>query len=204
MCDVPAVSVAVEGKINESVARKLLREVRVVPAAIYGKRGKAHLRERIAGYNNAAGYQPWLVLVDLDQDADCAPPLLLDWTPRPAPYLCFRVVVREVEAWLLGDHEQIALLLGLPSHRIPENPESLSNPKEALVTLARHSPKTRVRDDMIPRPRSGRAVGPAYASRLMEFARMQWRPEVAARRCDSLRRAMDALKRLKNGWPARS
>jgi transposase len=43
---------------------------------------------------------------------------------------------------------------------------------------------------------SGRPVGPAYASRLIEFASSSWRPEVAAQRADSLRRTIDCLRRL--------
>jgi hypothetical protein len=49
---------------------------------------------------------------------------------------------------------------------------------------------------MVPRPASGRSVGPAYASRLIEFARSAWRPEIAAERSESLRRAIASLERL--------
>jgi hypothetical protein len=42
-------------------------------------------------------------------------------------------------------------------------------------------------------------VGPAYSSRLIEFALDEaegWRPEIAARRSDSLRRCIEGIERL--------
>jgi hypothetical protein len=47
--------------------------------------------------------------VDLDSDTGCAPPLCEQWIPGPAPFLCFRVAVREVEAWLMADAEDAIL-----------------------------------------------------------------------------------------------
>jgi hypothetical protein len=72
--------------------------------SVYGKNGKADLHKKIKGYNNAARHAPWLVLVDLD-DESCAFSLCQSWLPVPARYLCFRVAVRQVEAWLMADAE---------------------------------------------------------------------------------------------------
>ena len=49
---------------------------------------------------------------------------------------------------------------------------------------------------MVPRDGSGRSVGPAYASRMIEYVEGFWRPEVAAHRADSLRRAIACVVRL--------
>ena len=49
---------------------------------------------------------------------------------------------------------------------------------------------------MVPRPGSGRLVGPAYASRLIEYAEAHWRPEVAGQCTDSLRRCRERLVQL--------
>jgi hypothetical protein len=140
-----------------------------------------------------------MVLVDLDNDHDCAPPLRLSWLPQPAPYLCFRIAVRAVEAWLLADAEQIADFLRVARGKVPANPEMLDSPKSAMVALARASRRRDVREDMVPRDGSGRVVGPAYASRLIEFASSLWRPEIAAQRAESLRRAIDCLHPLVRG-----
>lgn len=180
------ISAAVEGVTDEAVVRRLILHVGAEPGAVYGKNGKPHLKERIAGYNHAARHAPWIVLVDLDREAECAP-------PAPAPQLCFRVAVRAVEAWLLADAETLADFLGVARNKVPRGPESLPAPKEALVNLARTSRRKAIRQDMVPREGSGRAVGPAYASRLIEFASSFWRPAEAAPQSDSLRRAIACL-----------
>lgn len=66
----------------------------------------------------------------------------------------------------------------------------------SLVNLARRSRRKAIRQDMVPRARSGRQEGPAYTSRMTEFASEKWRPEVAAEHSESLRRAIQCLQRL--------
>jgi len=195
MTDSLVISAAVEGIVDEAVIRKLIVLAGASPGTVYGRQGKPFLRQRISGYNAAAQHAPWVVLVDLDRDHDCAPPLRASWLPQVAPHLCFRVAVRKVEAWLLADAECIADFLAA-RRRVPANPEALGDPKSAMVALARSSRRKDVRQDMVPRPASGRPVGPAYASRLIEFASSLWRPDVAAQQAESLRRAIDCLKHL--------
>jgi len=193
------ISAAVEGLVDEAVVRRLIACAGGHPGPVYGKNGKPALRQKINGYNNAARHTPWVVLVDLNSDADCAPPLRHDWLPTPAPRLCFRVAIRQVEAWLMADAETLAAYLGVAKRIIPKDPESLPDGKTAMVNLSRQSRKRAIQQDMVPRPGSGRKVGPAYASRLIEYAQGYWRPEFAAKRADSLRRAIDCLRRLVEG-----
>ena len=190
------ISAAVEGIVDEAVVRKLIIDAGGLPGTVYGKNGKPFLRQRINGYNNAAHRAPWIVLVDLDREADCAPPLREAWLPEPAPDLCFRVAVREIEAWLMADAETLAEFLGVARNQIPGHPEDSDQPKSAMVNLARRSRRGAVRQDMVPREGSGRSVGPAYTSRLIEYVESRWRPEVAAQRAESLRRAIACLERL--------
>lgn len=190
------ITAAVEGVVDEAVVRRLVAHVRAVPGDVHGKNGKEHLRKRINGYNNAAQRAPWFVLVDLNSDADCAPLLRQQWLPGPAPFLCFRVAVRQVEAWLMADAETLASYLSVKRSIVPSNPEAVSNAKIEMVNLARRSRSRAIREDMVPRAESGRVVGPAYSSRLIEYAASHWRPEVAAQHADSLRRAIACLERL--------
>ena len=194
------ISASVEGDVDEAVIRRLLRDMNVCLGSCYGKNGKPQLRKRIKGYNNAADYSPWLVLVDLDQDFDCAPLLRENWLPNPAKYMCFRIAVREVEAWLLADSESMARFLGVARAKIPKAPEQLDKPKETVVSLARQSRRFSIREDMVPRPGSGRAVGPAYSSRLIEFIDTHWRPEEALLHSDSLDRTIRCLEALIKRW----
>jgi hypothetical protein len=190
------ISAAVEGLTDEAVALRLIRHVGADPGPVYGRSGKLHLRDKIGGYNAAARHAPWLVLVDLDREDDCAPPLRMRWIPHPAPQLCFRVVVRAVEAWLMADAEGIAAFLGIARGRVPANPEAEGEPKQALVNLARAARSRAIQRDIVPREGSGRSVGPAYSSRLIEFASDEWQPERACARSDSLRRAVTCLRNL--------
>lgn len=187
---------AVEGIVDEAVAKKLIIEAGGTPGAVYGKTGKPSLLRKIQAFNNAARRWPWLVLVDLDHDADCAPPFCAQWVPLYAPFLCFRVAVREVEAWLLADAESLAGFLGVRPGMIPADPERLDDPKRAMVNLARRSRRRAIKEDMVPREGSSRSVGPAYASRLIEFVQTSWRPDEAGKQAASLRRAMDNLQRI--------
>ncbi|MDE0243943.1 MAG: hypothetical protein OXM59_01145 [Gammaproteobacteria bacterium] len=195
------ISAAVEGAVDEAVVRKLITQAGGKTGSVYGKNGKPELLRRIDGYSNAARYAPWIVLVDLNGDAECAPSILNDWVPRPAPQLCFRIAVREVEAWLIADTQTFSRFLSIQPANLPSQPEILERPKDNVVNFARRSRRTAIRRDMVPREGSGRRVGPAYASRLIEYIEQHWQPTTAAQRSESLRRAMDCLERLiANTW----
>jgi len=196
----PLISAAVEGIVDEAVARRLIREAGGIPGPVYDMKGKQRLLEKINGYNNAARLAPWLVLVDLDNDASCAPSLRQNWLPVSAPWLCFQIAVRQVEAWLLADAVSLAAYLGVAKRKIPGNPEALLDAKTAIVNLARQSRRRDIQQDMVPPPSSGRKVGPAYTSRLVEYVENHWQPARAAQHADSLRRAIQCLQRLVSRW----
>ena len=194
------VSAAVEGPADEAVLHRLADLAGLMLGTVYGKRGKQQLLQRLGGYNQAARRLPWVVLVDLDADADCAVPFRASWLPKPSAGMCFRVAVREVEAWLLADREHIATFLSVPLGYVPSDPEALPNPKQTVVSLAARSRRRDIREDLVPRPGSGRVVGPAYTSGMIEFTERDWRPDVAAQSADSLRRCVDCLRRLRQQW----
>ena len=189
-------SATVEGTTDEAVLRRVVEYLGATLGPVYGKTGKASLLRQLHSYNQAAQFWPWIVLVDLDQDAECAPPARAQWLPNPAAHMCFRIAVREVESWLLADRESLADFLGIALSRVPTNPENLDDPKAVLVNLARSSRRRDIRVDMVPRPEGGRQVGPAYASRLIEYAQGPWRPNVATQHADSLQRLCRRLAEL--------
>jgi hypothetical protein len=192
----PCISAAVEGDTDAVVVRRLIGFVGADVGPVYVLAGKPNLRKRVAGFNHAAHHAPWLILVDLDQDALCAPPLCTDWIPSPAPQLCLRVAVHAMEAWLMADAAQLGAFLEIAPTRLPADPDAEPHPKRALVNAARQSRRPAIVKDMVPREGAGRAVGPAYTSRIIEFASNHWHPEVAAERSDSLHRAIACLRRL--------
>ncbi len=190
------VCIAVEGLLDETVAKRLVHFVGAEPGPVFGKQGKSQLLQKLSGYNNAGQYAPWFVLVDLDRDADCAPPFRVRVLPNPAPLVCFRIAVRMVEAWLLADRQNFARFLDISGEIIPTNPEALENPKQEIIRLAWKSRSRDILLDLAPRQGTTAPVGPAYTFRLSEFAAKDWNPGEACRHAPSLERAIRCLKNL--------
>ncbi len=197
------VSLLVEGPTDEAVVRRILAYVGLPCGAVYGKKGKDDLLRRLPRYNRAARFAPWLAVVDLDREPECAPLLVRSVLPDPAPAMNLRVAVRAIESWLLADAERMARFLSIPAKRIPADPDALADPKAFLVNLARHSQRRAIREEMVPRAGSGARVGPGYTRRIIEFVNAEdgWRPKVAERHSDSLRRCVACLRALKEWRP---
>lgn len=193
------VTAAVEGPMDEAALRRICRSRGVVVGDVYGRRGKQYILGRVNGFNNSAQHRHWVVLVDLDDDYDCAPIALPVWMANPATLMCFRIVVRELEAWLLADAERIAEFLGVRRNLIPHAPETLPDPKATLINLARQSRTRAIREDIVPEPGTGQSIGPAYSTRLIQFIRdinRGWRPDVAAQNAPSLASCAEAIAHL--------
>jgi hypothetical protein len=193
------VSGAVEGPSDERALRRIVESRGGIVNRVQVQGGKPSLRRALTGYNAAARRNPWLVLVDLDRDFPCASALATDWMPAPSAHMCFRVVVRQLESWLLADTDHFSRWFGVRRGVIPPDPDSLPDAKATLLALVGNSRKRALRADIVPRPGSGRRVGPAYSSRLMEFIanpRDGWRPDEAAKRSRSLARCLTRLEQL--------
>lgn len=196
LSELKTINVAVEGFTDEIVVRRILEFVGLQCGLVRGKNGKANLLKQLGKYNQAAQYAKWLVVIDLDNDADCAPNYVRQKLPNPSAGMLLRIAVREIEAWLLADKEQLALFLGISIKNIPEVPDLEANPKATFINLARRSRKTKLRDDIVPRQNSGASVGIGYPSRVQEFVEQstsRWRPEIAQEHSDSLKRTIIAL-----------
>ncbi len=189
------VTVAVEGDHDAAVVRRILATVGMEAGVIYGRRGKGALDRSMVGFNNSARHSPWLIVRDLDHDAECAVTLARQLVPAPSPRMCLRIAVRALEAWLLADREEMSRFLQVPLPKVPLQPESLPHPKKALVELSKHSKLRAIRDDMVPMPGTGAQVGRGYTGRVIEFAARHWSPERAAENSDSLHRCLRALRR---------
>ena len=190
---------AVEGDLDEALLRRVASFAGLSLGAVHGRKGKEFLLQTINGYNRAAQFMPWVVLVDLDRNCDCAPPCIAQWLPNPSAQMCFRVAVRGAEAWLLADREGMASWMAVPVGKVPENPDNLNDPKQEIINLARRSRRRTVQHDLVPRPGSGRTVGPLYTTRMIEFLQDEtsgWRPDRARRVSDSLARCIGRLRQF--------
>lgn len=190
------VRVAVEGISDEPLAERILAAAGHQMGPVYGLRGKARLMRDLAGFNAAAKHHPWMVLRDLDHDAGCAAELVAEILPHPASKMRLRIAVRESEAWLLGDRRGIASFLRVSTHHVTTDPESLVDPKQHLVNLARRSRSRGVREGIVPEPGMSGSVGGAYTGYISEFISKMWNIERASSVCPSLDRCIQALRSL--------
>lgn len=192
--------VVIEGDTDEPVVRKLAQDAGIEISKLVDMRGKAALDAHLEGFNSAAKGSPWLVLRDLDQDADCAPEFVTRLRFRPTTWMAFRLAVRALESWLLADREGVADFLGVSVARVPERPDEERNPTQTLVNLARKSNKRSVRQALVPRAGDRVAVGPGYEAAIIEFGVLHWSLERAVQASPSLHSARLALRALSARW----
>lgn len=194
------ITVATEDEVSEAVALRLLGEH---PSALLlhdtplGRKGYGYLQTHLEKFSSIARHRPVLLLTDLDR-RPCASGLISDWMRgRQLPSLLFfRVVVREVEAWLLADASALRDFLSLKSARIPLQPEARMDPKADLIGLCRGARPATLRNDLTPERGSTAKVGPGYNLHMVRFVRDYWDPARAAVNAPSLARARRRLAEL--------
>lgn len=190
------INLAVEDFLSEKVLRKILRFTKrpYTPGTCFCKGGYGYLKKSITGYNHAAKTTPFLVLADLD-NIECPPALIREWLPHPKhPNLLFRIAVREIEAWLLAHREAFAEFLGIPVRSIPFIVDTINDPKQFLLSLAKKSKKRQLREAITPAPGSTARVGPDYNGQLGVFVERWWNVASAMRHSPSLKRTVKAVK----------
>jgi hypothetical protein len=188
--------IATEDSISEAVVRRLVSEFRpeVQIQASLGGKGKSYLERKASDLNRTATNIPVLLLVDLDAPRPCPSELISAWLPNgAAKNMLLRVAVMEIESWVLADRQNFASFLGINPVKIPTDTDSLTNPKEFVVNLARKSRIRGVRDDLVPVPGAVTSVGPGYNSRLLSYIRDKWEPSAARIASPSLGRLIDRL-----------
>ena len=191
------ITIAGEGPLDLQVAEKLVSHYGGEVGNRYYRGGKSGVQSKIEGYNNDAAHtnMPWLVLLDLNSE-ECPPSLRNKLLNEVAPSMCFRIAVREVESWLMGDAESLASYFGVSRALVPSEPEKLNDPKESLVKLAKRSNKREIREGIARKGSTQLDTGPRYTALMRKYVQTHWRPEVAAKRADSLRRAMACIEKL--------
>lgn len=190
------IHLAVEDDLSESILRRLLiesgRPFHVT--FVLNRGGSGYLKSKIDGFNKSAKGLPFLVLTDLDNQV-CPSALIQDWLGKPINHnLIFRVAVREVEAWILGDRENFSRFLGISADLIPFNPEALEDPKRTLVQLASRARKADVRRRLVPRQNMTAVQGPEYNLCLSEFVAAAWNPSTSSLVCPSLAKCRRRIK----------
>jgi hypothetical protein len=183
------ITLATEDELSEKVGIRLANEAGFQIGQCLRKNGNGYLRSRIDNFCTLAEHTPVFLITDLDSIA-CPKKLINTWLrkrDKPANLL-FRVAVREIEAWLLADHEAMKQLLGRRVHKLPDCPDNLTDPKRELLKLASKASRE-IRADLVTEKNSIASQGLGYNARLGHFAQNTWHPHRAAERSPSLAKA---------------
>ena len=193
------VDALVEGLLDETVARTLIRHCGHRDGTVYGKQGISYIQSKLSGFNVQAKFgNPLLVLIDfVDTKLECPPTVVNQWLHNRAPALLLRVVVGEIESWLLADQQGIADFLGISVALVPSALEAVVDPKQTLVNLARRSRRKQRREAIIPRQGLTATVGPGYVSKLAEFVQQGWDITNAQQHAPSLAKCVKRLAAIK-------
>ncbi|MDD2372124.1 MAG: hypothetical protein WC109_01020 [Syntrophomonadaceae bacterium] len=188
-----------EDILSEAVIRQIMaqsgRSYQIANA--YNGRGNGYIKKNICGFNKAAQGMPYFVLTDCDKYR-CAIALIKDYLPdKIHPNMLFRIAVPEIESWLLADREGFAEYLGISINLIPINVDSLLDPKQSLINLARKSRKKDLRTGIVPKSNSTAIQGPNYNHCLIPFVKESWSLENACNNSESLLRALNSLLNFK-------
>jgi hypothetical protein len=190
------IALLVEGTLDEAVGRRIVEYAGGEVTVTYGKEGTGYIKNKIDGFNGLAQGTTILALADLmDAGSECPVEVLEEWLPHPSENMIFRLVIREIESWIMADRTGISRFLGVRKQDIPSHPERVDDPKRRLVNTARASRFAKVKRLLVPAPSSTATVGPAYTSEVQQFVRDRWDIKRAMERSPSLRRCVRAVQR---------
>lgn len=189
------INYVVEGALDEVVASKLMILAGIKPGRPFVKGGKEEIKKKISGYNNAAKRHPYLIFVDLDKD-ECSPSLIRSWIETTSEFLCFRVVERSIESWLIADIENFSDYFHIPIHEITTRPDEIPFPKRRLIELVDQYSPNGLKKLIVPRNESGRKVGPGYNIAMITYVTDVWNPSNARKYSPSLERSINRLDEL--------
>ena len=188
------IALATEDALSEAIGIRLLSEL-PTPMSInhlLRKDGSGYLRSRMDSWQQMAQRQMVLILTDLDT-MECPATLRRDWLGKSTPHqnLILRIVVREVESWVLADHEAVRQLIGNKG-KLPSKPDDLPDPKRHLLDLAKLAPRS-IRQDLVKEMGTVTRQGMGYNARLTLWVKTVWNPERASERSPSLQRTRARL-----------
>ncbi len=188
------IAIATEDELSEAIALRLIAELRSPHCITHRLRrgGSGYLRSKMNNWRQMAEHQVMMVLTDLDR-ASCVVEFRDGWLASQSlpESLLLRVAVREVESWVLADHEAVRQLIGSRGV-LPVAPDEVPDPKQVLLRLAKHAPKE-VRQEMLKTINGQLSQGLGYNACLTHWVGTAWSPQRAAERSPSLARTRTRL-----------
>ena len=158
--------------------------------------GKGKIKKQIGAYNNAAQYNHYFIIADLDNSYDCAPSLINDWLPdKHTSKFLFRVAVHEIESWLLADRANFAAFFSISQVLVPLYPDNELDPKQTVITLAKKSRKREIREAIVPADDFVK-IGQGYNVQLQKYIQNVWDINSARKNSPSLDKAIKSLEKI--------
>jgi hypothetical protein len=195
--DMAVINLLVEGEVDEAVARRIINECGYESGSCYGKKGFPYIKEKIQAFNKSAVVLCYLTLVDfMDTEFKCPPEVVEKWLPHRNNLMIFRVVVREIESWIMADRENLAKFLQVNIEQIPLKPENEYDPKQKLINIARKSRSKAIRDSLVPKQNSTAQVGRLYNFEMKRFIRDYWSLENARANSSSLDKCIKRISEI--------
>jgi hypothetical protein len=187
----------VEGLMHEAAADRIIKNAGHTPGACVMEKDPAKLRAKALEVNQPSAGAIYMVLVDFidtgrtgvnhwDWGLTCPAQVVSEWVPDRQPNLLFRIIVRELESWLLVDTENLQDFLRLKRGSAIEG-ELYVHPKATLLGIARRSRSKRMREALVDNPSSSTLMeGRLYTSEMVRFIQERWDISNARRRSPSL------------------
>jgi len=192
---------ATEDELSEAIGMRVLKDFCV--SSMHDiqrlrKDGNGYLYSKMKNWREIATNQESIILILTDLDRlECPVTLLKEWgackNPLPANLL-LRIAVREVESWVLADHEGVRKLIG-PKGALPPKPDNLPEPRQHFLDLVRKFAPRPIKQGLLPAKGVIASKGLEYNHILKEWIGSDWNPQRGAMRSSSLRRALAALKK---------
>lgn len=189
------VVLATEDELSETLGEKLIHEAnsKLTVSLRLRKGGFGYLKSKLSNLCELSKRQPVVLLTDLDK-IECPTKMLDEWFVgiKKPDSLLFRVVVREIESWVMADCKGFSKFFGVSPAKIPYNPDLLPDPKAALLKIVEGSRRD-IKEIMIAKKGAIAIQGVGYNTLLCEFIRSEWSSNRALERSESLRRAFERL-----------
>lgn len=188
---------ATEDELSEKLGTRIAGEVGLKVHTFIRRNGAGYLRSRIKNFCELARKFPIVLITDLDA-VDCPATLMRQWfggNERPNDFV-FRISVREIESWVLADHQGIYELMGDRIGMLPDQVDLLVDPKRELLDAASRAHRS-VREELIAKRGAIASQGIGYNKVLGDFVQNVWSLERAYPRSPSLQRALLRLQELR-------
>lgn len=182
---------ATEDELSEYLGEKLIKDANtdLNVTLRLRKGGFGYLKSKLPNLCGLSKTQPVILFTDLDS-CECPKILIDSWfkgMERPQQLL-FRVVIREIESWVLADHKAFSEYFGISQAKLPPDPDSLHDPKAALLKLVGSS-RREIKEAMVAKKGALAIQGVGYNAILGDFIRTTWCSRRAQERSKSLKKA---------------